>query len=113
MIVYPLPQRPNGRDVEFVIRLEHAITRLGAPYGYDGDPLAEHFPDAKTESDLWAACDLLDALPAKLRNHDRRVAYRMCQAAVFGRTRTDDNRIAPSAPAADAKLARERRRASA
>ena len=88
MIVYPLPLRPNGRDIEFVIRLVRAITRIGEPLGFDGDPLAERFPEAETEADLWAACDLMQLLPAELRNWDRHVAYRMCQAAVFGRTRS-------------------------
>lgn len=79
---------PNGRGVAYLIRLERAITRIGAKFGFDGDPLAERFPEADSEADLWAACDLMQMLPAELRNWDRRVAYRMCQAAVFGRTRT-------------------------
>ena len=79
--------RPNGDDVATIIRLERAITRLGLPLGFDGDPLAERIPEADTEGDLWAACDLLDSLPVELRNRDRRLAYRMCQAAVFGRSR--------------------------
>jgi len=113
MIVYPLPQRPNGRDTEFVIRLDRSITRLGLPLGYDGDPLAERFPDARTLGDLHAAYGLLAKLPAELRRWDRRVALKMCQAAVFGRSRPEDHRIPPQEPpksTADAKLARERNR---
>jgi len=113
MIISPLSQQPNGRDVEFVIRLDRTITRLGAPLGYGGDPLAERFPDGRTFGDLHAARELMRLLPVELRNWDRRVALRMCQAAVFGRTRPEDRSLAPQElpkPTADAKLARERNR---
>ncbi len=77
----------NGQDIVTLQRLERAITRLGLPLGFDGDPLADQFPEADTHEDILAACDLLLALPARLRNADRRLAHRMCKAAVFGRTR--------------------------
>ena len=114
MIVYPLGHWPNGRDIEFVIRLERAISRLGAPLGFDGDPLAENCPEPKTHEEIVAACDLLQALPARLRNWDRRVAHRMCKRAVFGRTRDDIACTATVKPTVtEAKLNRERRRVSA
>ncbi len=114
MIVYPLPLRPNGRDTEFVIRLDRTITRLGLPLGYDGDPLAERFPEGRTLGDLHAAYELLSLLPVEFRQWDRSVALKMCQAAVFGRTRSEDRSLSPQAAptaTADAKLARERQRA--
>lgn len=79
---------PNGHDAVMVLRIERAITRLGLPLGFDGDPLAEQFPEAETYGDILAACDLLLSLPAKLRILDRRLAHRMCKAAVFGRSRS-------------------------
>lgn len=114
--VFPLPQHPTGRDIEFVFRLERTISRLGRPQGFDGDPLAENFPGPLTEGDIHDACDLLASLPCELRNWDRRVAHKMCKAAVFGRTRDDGSPAVPSStpephsPNADAKLQRERRR---
>ena len=112
-IVAPLPLRPIGRDIEHVIRLNLSISRLGLPRGFDGDPLAERFPDGRTLGDLCAAHTLLASLPAELRNWDRRVALRMCQAAVFGSTRQDDRSVPlsePAKPSTDAKIARERNR---
>ncbi len=96
-----------------LLRLERTITRLGLPLGFDGDPLAARFPEADTHGDIVAACDLLLALPVKLRNFDRRLAHSMCKAAVFGRTRSDDRSLPPQATStatADAKLDRERNR---
>ncbi len=113
MIVYPLPLRPSGREIEIVIRLERAIARLGTPLGYDGDPLAERFPAGRTLRDLSDAHRLMRSLPVELRNWDRRVALKMCQAAVFGRTRLNARNLPPqptSKASADAKLARERNR---
>ena len=69
-----------------LIRLERAITRLGLPQGYDGDPLAEDFREPDTLGDIVAACELLQRLPANLRNWDRRLAHRMCPG---GRIRPD------------------------
>ncbi len=108
-----LPHWPNGADITVLLQLERTITRLGLPRGFDGDPLADRYPEADTHGDIVAACDLLQALPVKLRAFDRRLAHHMCKAAVFGRTQADD-RSAPQqpspAPTADAKLARERNR---
>ncbi len=68
-----------------VLSLERTITRLGLPLGFNGDPLADRFPEPDTHDDIVAACDLLLALPADLRNYDRRLAHKMCKAAVYGR----------------------------
>ena len=108
------PQWPNGSDVTVLLQLERTIMRLGLPLGFDGDPLADRYPEADTHDDIVAACDLMQALPAKLRNYDRRLAHAMCKAAVFGRTRSEDRSLPPQAPStatADAKLTRERKRA--
>ncbi len=108
------PYCPNGQDISVLMRLERTIMRLGLPLGFDGDPLADRFPETDTHGDIVAACELLQALPAKLRNYDRRLAHAMCKAAVFGRTRSDDRSLPPQATStatADAKLARERQRA--
>jgi len=110
MIVNPLPLRPNGREVEFAIRLDRKISQLGLQLGFDGDPLAERFPDGRTLGDLHDAYELLAMLPVELRRWDRSVALKMCQAAVFGRTRPDDRSAPPQAAAVDAKLTRERSR---
>ena len=104
---------PNGQDVAMLVRLERAISRTGLPLGFDGDPLAERFPDGRALGDLHAAHQLLATLPVELRNWDRRLALKMCQAAVFGRTQPDDRRLPPqesTKPTVDAKLARERSR---
>lgn len=106
---------PNGQDVALLIRLQSAITRIGLPLGFDGDPLDEDYPGPRTHDDIVDACELLQMLPPKLRNYDRRLAHGMCKAAVFGRTRGVASLEAMPAPdsTVDAKLQRERRRASA
>ena len=88
---------PYGHGVVTLMHLERAITRLALPLGFDGDPLARPYPEAETYDDILAACDLLLALPATLRNYDRRLAHRMCQAAVFGRKKADGGQAARAA----------------
>ena len=47
-----LPHWPNGSDITVLLQLERTITRLGLPLGFDGDPLADRFPEADTHGDI-------------------------------------------------------------
>lgn len=102
-------------EIMHLFRLERVVFREALKLGFDGDPVADPMPQPKDEYDLHSAYRLLYKIPAKLRNRDREQALRMCRCAVWGRTRGVSSLEAMPTPdsTVDAKLQRERRRATA
>lgn len=76
-----------NHDCIATLRMVQEVTRIAQNSGYRGDPLADPVPQPRTVGDLYAAGDLFLGLPPDLRNSNRDLAKRFCEAAVFGSCR--------------------------
>ena len=100
-------------DCMILLRLHQAVNQLASQRGHDGDPLADPVPQPRSESDLFAAGDLLLSLSHHLKHGNRELARRMCNAVVFGSSRKPEWSAVQNPEPVATKLERERRRTRA